>query len=205
MAWLQQNASWILELMQLAVISAAAVFAYLQVKGVRETSSRRSTIEFIRETENDNDVIMQRARFLKLRNSRHNHLAQWIDLQQDREFKLDYIANLCAERTFSAEDEKQQYVEQLEAEIRDNNEAIRGVLNRYEILAIGIFTRSLDEEMVKRFQRTTMITDWNKTKEYIEKLRTFTNSPHTFIEFQKLAVQWEAQVLEQDMRQREIK
>jgi Domain of unknown function (DUF4760) len=45
---------------------------------------------------------------------------------------------------------------------------IRNVLNQYELIAIGIHSNIIDEEMFRRYYRTTVINDWTACWEFIE-------------------------------------
>ena len=69
-------------------------------------------------------------------------------------------------------------------------ETIRAVLNRYELVAIGIKGRTLDERLYKRWCRTTLVGDWIEVKPFVTQLRHKNKFPTLCCEFESLAQRW---------------
>jgi hypothetical protein len=69
-------------------------------------------------------------------------------------------------------------------------ETIRAVLNRYELVAIGIRQSTLDEKIYKRWCRTTLVGDWRAMKPFIVQIRTVNSIPSLYCEFEALAKKW---------------
>ncbi len=67
---------------------------------------------------------------------------------------------------------------------------IRNVLNRYELLAIGIFEKSINENIYKRWTRSRLVDDWIKCKPFIMEIRRQTERQTIYCEFEKLARKW---------------
>lgn len=199
-----------LEFFQLLVLFVAAVAALAQIEIMRRVSSKRSTLELLSDAERDRDVIAQRGRFLELRNDREISLSRWAELRENELERKRFIEKRIGTSPSAGKDETKtaKWVEQsknIEKEIFENNEAIRYVLNRHEMLAIAIDLGAVSEKMVKRYQRGIIITDWNRAKEYIEMIRKYGSAPSAYIEFQSLALKWERDLLRQDMRKRRIR
>ena len=71
---------------------------------------------------------------------------------------------------------------------------IRAILNRYELVAIGIFAGTLDEESYKRWCRTTLVKDWKCVKPFVVQLREQSETPTLYCEMEKLAKRWATKV-----------
>ena len=67
---------------------------------------------------------------------------------------------------------------------------IRAVLNRYELVAIGVFSGSLDEKSYKSWCRTTLVKDWKCVKPFVAQLREQSDTPTLYCEMEKLAKKW---------------
>lgn len=76
--------------------------------------------------------------------------------------------------------------EDLSAEELD---AIRLVLNDFELTAIGIQHGILDFNIVKQFQKGTMLRDWARAAAFVKSLRTELNRPLIYYELETL-VDW---------------
>ncbi|SDG34267.1 DUF4760 domain-containing protein [Pelagibacterium luteolum] len=75
---------------------------------------------------------------------------------------------------------------------RDSDEAgvIAAILNDYEIVSIGVLKGVMDEKMMKRFYRSTVISDYDKIKPFIDEVRRVDNNQKLFSEFETLAERW---------------
>lgn len=69
-------------------------------------------------------------------------------------------------------------------------ETIRAVLNRYELVAIGIKKSTLDEKIYKYWCRTTLVGDWRAIKPFVAQIRTVNSIPTLYCEFEALAKKW---------------
>jgi hypothetical protein len=68
--------------------------------------------------------------------------------------------------------------------------ALRAVLNRYELVAIGISKGTVDEGLYKNWCRSTLVGDWIAVRPFVTQLRTNTRSWAVFCEFEALAKRW---------------
>ncbi len=68
---------------------------------------------------------------------------------------------------------------------------IKNRLNDYELIAVGIRQGILDENFYKQWFRGSVILNWRKSKEFVEKIRIRENRDEIFCELQMLAECWE--------------
>jgi hypothetical protein len=66
---------------------------------------------------------------------------------------------------------------------------IRSMFNIYELVAIGIAEKTIDEEIYKRWYRTTLVKDWIAAKAFVATYQRDHNRK-LFCEFQELAKSW---------------
>lgn len=69
-------------------------------------------------------------------------------------------------------------------------EALRNIANDYELTAVGIKQHVLDEDLIKLYNRSAMIRDYNVLKPYILAVRKKTGNDKIFKEFEALAQKW---------------
>jgi hypothetical protein len=69
-------------------------------------------------------------------------------------------------------------------------ETIRAILNRYELVAIGIKKSTLDPGIYRRWCRTTLVEDWRAIKPFVVQIRTKNSVPTLYCEFESLAKKW---------------
>lgn len=67
---------------------------------------------------------------------------------------------------------------------------LRAVLNRYELVAIGIKQGTIDEESYKRWCRTTLVKDWIECRPFVMQLRSNAKNPAYYCEVERLATDW---------------
>lgn len=67
---------------------------------------------------------------------------------------------------------------------------IRNTLNDYELIAIGIKEDILDEELYKRWFKTSFLRDWRAAQGFIREIRRQLNTPTLFTEMDWLAQRW---------------
>jgi hypothetical protein len=67
---------------------------------------------------------------------------------------------------------------------------IRTVLNRYELVAIGIGESTLNGRVYKEYARSTVVKDWTAAKPFITQMRQTTKTPTYYCEFENLAKKW---------------
>jgi len=72
----------------------------------------------------------------------------------------------------------------------EESEIVRSVLNKYELVAVGIGQGTIDEASYKKWCRTTLVKDWIECKPFIMQLRRNANTPTYFCEFEALARKW---------------
>ena len=70
-------------------------------------------------------------------------------------------------------------------------EAIKIVLNSYELIAIGIQAGAIDLDMYRQMYRSAVINYWKHAFPYVTALRARLTNDNIYIEFQMLAEQFE--------------
>lgn len=84
-----------------------------------------------------------------------------------------------------------QFACQPQSEHPEENEAILAVLNSYEFMAIGIREGAFDEGIYKRMKKSLIVRDWENLSGYALEMRKKLKRERLFIEFEKLAKQWD--------------
>ncbi len=72
----------------------------------------------------------------------------------------------------------------------DNSAILRSVLNRYELVAIGIDKGIIDEKSYKKWCRSTLVKDWIECKAFVMQIRHNASVPTFYCEFETLAKRW---------------
>ena len=65
------------------------------------------------------------------------------------------------------------------------------VLHHYELVAVGIKTKSLDENLYKWWNRTSFIKTWKRAASFVDERRDKSGQHTMFCEFEKIATKWE--------------
>lgn len=65
--------------------------------------------------------------------------------------------------------------------------AIRTVLNHFELISLGIQCGTIDYEVFKRWNRSTVLTVWSAASPFISETRKLHNTPMLWHEFEELA------------------
>jgi hypothetical protein len=73
-----------------------------------------------------------------------------------------------------------------------SNEAatLRAVLNRYELVSIGIKEKTLNSRVYKSYNRSTFVTDWIACKPFVMQRRQTMNNPKIYSEYEYRAKKW---------------
>lgn len=74
--------------------------------------------------------------------------------------------------------------------------SIRYALNHYEYVAVGIFEDMYDEDIFKSAVYSTVVKLYDRTKPFIDEVRTVSKSDTPFQEFECLACRWKNNPLE---------
>ena len=69
-------------------------------------------------------------------------------------------------------------------------ENIRKVLNIHELTAVAIEEGVIDERVFRRWFNSTVISDYQATREFVKAARQTYNNPNGFCEFERLAKRW---------------
>lgn len=72
----------------------------------------------------------------------------------------------------------------------DQTLILRSILNRYELTAVGINEKTLNQRVYRRYIRTSLVEDWIACKPYVVQRRQTTNNPKLYCEIEKLAKRW---------------
>ncbi|MGC5749540.1 DUF4760 domain-containing protein [Gluconobacter sp. NFX36] len=68
--------------------------------------------------------------------------------------------------------------------------AIASVINKYEMLAIGIREHSLCENIYNQWLRQTLISDWEELSTFVGELRRRNKNYNLYENFERLALKW---------------
>jgi len=72
----------------------------------------------------------------------------------------------------------------------DESAILRSVLNKYELVAVGIKQGTIDEKLYKKWCRTTLVKDWIACKAFVMQLRHNADIPTYYCEIEELAKRW---------------
>ena len=113
-----------------------------------------------------------------------------LDALSQKEWDRDYIDSKHTFNKLRDHDDGLIKWAQIENRSSDETKIIRSTLNDYELIAVGIKEKVLDEELYKRWFRASFIKDWQQSKAFIMELRRSENMPKAFCEFEWLAEKW---------------
>ena len=68
---------------------------------------------------------------------------------------------------------------------------VTDVLNMNEALAIILESGGYNQEIIKNYERTRVVKDFEMTKDFISDVRALAKNANLFISFEKLAKKWE--------------
>jgi Domain of unknown function (DUF4760) len=77
-----------------------------------------------------------------------------------------------------------------DSEYSDQRAHIRGILNNYENVCIGMKMNIIDEQQMYFWERSTLTEDWEKSKAYITHIRQQLRKPKLFETFEEFAENW---------------
>jgi hypothetical protein len=63
-------------------------------------------------------------------------------------------------------------------------------LNRYDLVAIGISEKTIDEKIYKRYWRSSFVQDWIRCKKAVTQWRQTREDPNLFSDVEQLAHKW---------------
>lgn len=72
----------------------------------------------------------------------------------------------------------------------DNAAIIRSILNRYELIAIGIQQGTVDGKIYKKWCRTTFVKDWIALKPFVTQIRQTAGTSVYLCNFEALGRKW---------------
>ncbi len=67
---------------------------------------------------------------------------------------------------------------------------LSSVLNRCDLVAIGISEGIIDERIFKRYWRAAFVRDWVRSKQSVHRRREIRKDPTLFVDFEQLARRW---------------
>ena len=74
---------------------------------------------------------------------------------------------------------------------QDSDCSVWLVLHHYELVAVGIETKSLDEKLYKQWNRTNYVKTWKRAASFVDERRDKSGQSTMFCEFEKIATKWE--------------
>ena len=123
----------------------------------------RATLDVLAKTQWDQDYIKNRDDFIFLRDS-EVPMATW------------------AEKISNPALEKDRFVKR---------QSIIRALNDYELIALGINEGILDEDTYKLWFRQTLLADWAKSKDFVDRLIEVENKSNLYSQLRLLIEKWE--------------
>ena len=114
-----------------------------------------------------------------------------LDMLCKKEWDRDYIA---AKEQFNKLKSESDLVKWAAKDAWNTEESnnIRNTLNDYEMIAIGIRRKILDEKIYKLWMKTMFVDDFHAAESYISEVRRITGKSVYFTNFEDLATQWGA-------------
>lgn len=149
------------------------ILIFLQMRNNRDIAKKRATFDYLSRLSWDNDFLEQRKKFLGIRAS---------------DKKMASVATTYEQLKSSDEGKEEEFSEAL-----TNHTAVKTILNEYEAIAVGIFTKTLDEEMVRRNFRQQIIDAVTACDEFIaitRKNSTAKEPSKIYCECQNLVKKW---------------
>jgi hypothetical protein len=160
-SWISANAAPI----QTVAVVVSAIAAFLVIWHYGKVERRKATIDLIAKTYFDGEI--------------HNAYKAFKDI--------------CIERSdgsMGGEIKSLVDLAKKENQKDDAAECLNQVLNQYELISLSIKQKALDEQFYKNWFFTQFLTDYHKTKPYIDALRLNFKSPSFFCEYTSLAERW---------------
>lgn len=154
--------------MAIAVIlsAAAAFFSLRQAKRIANTNK---TLDFISRQVHDRDLVELMSAFRRIRR-KHEEDIRYDSVTQDDEVRYG--------------------VEPAIAGVKRDFDYILQLLNYYEMLAIGVKTEALDEDMLQSWWRSSYVRDVTQLSMFILQYRDEIRAPALYVETEEMAWRW---------------
>lgn len=112
-----------------------------------------------------------------------------LDMLASRQWDHDYLK---ARRIFNAHagDSSVLWLDDQHSDSEQSN-AIRAILNEYELIAIGIDEGILDENLYRRWFKTQVLRDFSFYEVFICEARKRSGNGQIFIEFERMKSRWD--------------
>lgn len=149
----------------LLIAAVSAVIALTAIETNKQIAKQRATLDMLTKIELDKDYINRRRIFISVVNSD----------------TPDLTANLRA-----LLDSGETYADTSIPKI----EAVRVILDIYELLAISIANETLDQNVYYAWFRGPLVGDWKLTRDFIVYIRKEFDNPNIYSHFEWLAVSW---------------
>lgn len=165
---LGDNASQLRTVAGFLTFCVAIISAFIAVWAIRANkrlAKERSTLDMLTRIELDQDYIRRRRIFNEVVTSTDPSLTRSLiklsrTARRDRETRIPKI------------------------------EAIRVVLDIYELLGIAMANKTLDSRVYHTWFRGSLTGDWNLIRGFVRHLRKEYENPRIYVHFEWLAVQW---------------
>ncbi|WP_019961412.1 DUF4760 domain-containing protein [Woodsholea maritima] len=158
-------------LFALFVLISTAYLAWLTLRSNKDRECKTNSFKHIAEQTRDRELIEMFEEFRVVRKEVKNG--------NDNPLSIDHIVKIVIDHNGRA----------LKAE-----DVIKKVFNYYEATALGIATDALDEDIIKRWWRTSFVLDWSDFSEYIRQKRKGRSdspgNPKLYIELENLVKKW---------------
>ena len=181
------HAAWYVTYIAIVATNIAGIIAWVNVTRSnnrnRFIAKKKSTIDLIILEQTNQYLMEQRSTFLDVREE--GDIVKLLYIMDD--VKKDNKDN-CPKTELEKNEEVRK--ESLRAETSKKIKSIATIINKYEMLAIGIEEESLCEDIYKKWLKSTLISDWRELSTFVGELRRKNNNYHLYERFENLATKW---------------
>ena len=166
--WISQNSTQlrvVAGFLTLSLALASVLVAFAALQSNKRMARRRATLDMLVNNELDEDYIKRRRIFISIVNSQTPNLDTTL-LRLAENQQVDTATGI------------------------PKIEAIRVILDVYELISVSIAFETLDHEVYEQWFRGSFVGDWNLVRNFIEQIRTDYDNRKIYRHFEWLAVCW---------------
>lgn len=163
-------------------IIVSILSTYFVINNRRIMTRKKTTIEMLMKNMWDEDFIRQTQIFANI-----SAKQDWLQEIYNEYNKQQKLREQTPQQEITPEQEASY------EELIEEFDAILAVLNNYELISIGIREGIYDEQIFKRWYRSTVIDHWLKSRIFIQHVKGIGGEQHrslAYCEFEALAQKW---------------
>lgn len=162
----------------------AAMVAVRNTNAAGNLARDKATLDLILKEETDQFILEKRKNFLTLRSK--GNLVTW-------------ALNWGEGKHKPLPDNSSEATQEQQEEMTNAHDAIGFVLNKYEMIAIGVRNKILSEKIYDEWLGTTIINDWHELAPFVAQIRESYNRPNLYKNFEKFTKTLEEKHREQGL------